>query len=122
MSEWSRGKPSGRAGLVRAAAGLEVGAFPGCQDAAALRLLRERPFVRPAVPVQRPPLPLADVAVQDVLNVLHDQVYGNCREERGIQDIEGSPGLELSRKCGASTALLNSSFNKPLSETACCLQ
>lgn len=66
--------------LVRAAAGLEVGALPGRQDAA-LCLLRERPLVRPAVPVQCPPLPLADVTVQDVLNVLHDEVYGNCGEE-----------------------------------------
>lgn len=96
----------GRAGLVRAAAGLEVGALPGRQDtaaaAAALRLLRERPLVGPAVPVQRPPLPLADVSVQDVLNVLHDEVYGNCREERGIQDVKALLA-ELSRKCGASS-------------------
>lgn len=100
---WTRGKPLGRAGLVRAAAGLEVGALPGRQDAAAaLRLLRERPLVGPAVPVQRPPLPLADVSVQDVLNVLHDEVYGNCREERGIQDVKALLA-EVSRKCGASS-------------------
>lgn len=105
MLVWTRGKPLGRAGLVRAAAGLEVGALPGRQDAAAaaaLRLLRERPLVGPAVPVQRPPLPLADVSVQDVLNVLHDEVYGNCREERGIQDVKALLA-ELSRKCGASS-------------------
>lgn len=101
MLAWTRGKPWGRAGLVRAAAGLEVGALPSRQDSAALRLLRERPLVRPAVPVQSPPLPLADVSVQDVLNVLHNQVYGNCREERGIQDMKALLA-ELSRKCGAS--------------------
>lgn len=72
---------------MRAAAGLEVGALPGRQDAA-LRLLRERPLVRPAVPVQRPTLPLADVSVQDVLDVLHDEVYGNCGEEWRIQDMK----------------------------------
>lgn len=72
---------------MRAAAGLEVGALPGRQDSAALCLLGERPLVRPAVPVQRSPLPLADVPVQDVLNVLHDEVYGNCREEQGIEDM-----------------------------------
>lgn len=102
MLVWTRGKPLGRAGLVRAAAGLQVGALPGRQDAAALRLLRERPLVRPAVPVQRPPLPLADVSVQDVLNVLHDEVYGNCREEQGIQDMKAFLA-ELSRKYGASS-------------------
>lgn len=92
----------GRAGLVRAAAGLEVGAFPGRQDTAALCLLRERPLVGPAVPVQRPPLPLADVSVQNVLDVLHDEVYGNCREERGIQGMKALLD-ELSKKCGASS-------------------
>lgn len=102
MLVWSRGQAWGRAGLVRAAAGLEVGALAGRQHGGALRLLRERPLVRPAVPVQRPPLPLADVPVQDVLNVLHDQVYGNCREKRGTEDVKALLD-ELCRKCGASS-------------------
>lgn len=63
-----------------------MGAFASGEHAAALRLLGERALVGPTVSIHRPSLPLADVSVQDVLNVLHYEVYGNCREEREIQD------------------------------------
>lgn len=64
-----------------------MGAFAGGEHAAALRLFWEWALVGPTVSVHRPSLPLADVSVQDVLNVLHYEVYGNCREEQEIQDI-----------------------------------
>lgn len=72
--------------LVGAAAGLQVGPLAGAQQGAAVCLLGEGPFGGATVPVHGPPLPLADVAVEDVLDVLHNEVDRNCggRGNRGV--------------------------------------
>lgn len=83
--------PSDTAGLVWTAAGFQVGALPCREHTAALCLLWEWALVGPTVPIHRPSLPLADVSIEDVLNVLHYEVYSNCREEWGTTHV-GFPG------------------------------
>lgn len=94
------------------AAGFQVGALPGREHTAALCLLWEWALVGPTVSVHRPSLPLADVSIEDVLNVLHYEVYSNCREEWESAHIGFLGYLENVEH----PALFNSSFNKPLNK------
>ena len=62
------------------AAGLQVRALARGQYRRVLPRLWECPLV--AAPVGPRAVPLADVAVEDVLDVLHDEVDGHCRDTR----------------------------------------
>ena len=57
---------------VRAAAGLQQHPLPR-----QVGLLRDGALQAPCVAIGRPALPPAEVSVEDVLNVLHDQVDGH---------------------------------------------
>lgn len=67
---------AGRRSSVGPAAGLQVRPFAGGQHPGMVSWLRKRPLVAP--PVGPSAVPLADVPIQDVLDVLHNQVDGNC--------------------------------------------
>lgn len=56
----------------------------GCRAAGARLLLGHTPLQAPpmGVSINGSPLPLADIAVQDVLDVLHDEVNRHWRRER----------------------------------------
>lgn len=103
-------------GLVRTAAGLQVGPLASCQHVAALCLLGERALVGPTVAIHCPSLPLADVSVQDVLNVLHDEVYSNCREEWEIQDRRRLSWLNYLENVEHPAPSYSSFNNQPLNE------
>lgn len=63
---------------VRPTAGLQVRPLAGGQHPRVVSGLRKRPLA--AAPVGPSAVPLADVPVQDVLDVLHNQVDGDCAE------------------------------------------
>lgn len=65
---------------VRPAAGLQVRPFADGQHRGVVSGLRKRPLA--AAPVGPSTVPLADVPVQNVLDVLHDQVDGDCGRDR----------------------------------------
>lgn len=61
---------------MRPAAGFKVGAFARGQHPRVLSWLRKCPLA--AAPVGPSPVPLAEVAAEDVLDVLYNQVDGHC--------------------------------------------
>lgn len=68
-----------RGSSVGSAAGLQVRSLARGQHPRAVSGLREGPLVAPPI---GPSVPLADVATQDVLDVLHDQVDGHCSKDK----------------------------------------
>lgn len=73
-------------GSVGSAAGLQVRSLARGQHRGMV-LLRKRPLVAP--PVGSPTVPLADVTIQNVLDVLHDQVDGNYDRMNGSAEGMG---------------------------------
>lgn len=85
--------PAGRRAArssVGPAAGLKVRALARGQHPGVLPRLRECPLV--AAPVGPRAVPLADVAVEDVLDVLHDEVDGHCGVTRAGSHGRGHTG------------------------------
>lgn len=77
---------------VGSAAGLQVRSLARGQHPGTVSRLRKCPLVAPPV---GSPLPLAEVAAQDVLDVLHDQVDGHCGKDRqSAQPLRPPPGLK----------------------------
>lgn len=79
---------------VGSAAGLQVRSLARGQHPGTVSRLRERPLVAPPV---GPPLPLAEVTAQDVLDVLHDQVDGHCGKDRRSAQPRASPSTPQGR-------------------------
>lgn len=81
-----------RRSSVGPAAGFQVRPFAGGQHPGMVSWLRKRPLVAP--PVGPSAVPLADVPIQNVLDVLHNQVDGNCgRQTRAAQPPPLAPRL-----------------------------
>lgn len=73
---------------VGSAAGLQVRSLARGQHRGVV-LLRKCPLVAP--PIGPPTVPLADVAIQNVLDVLHNQVDGNCdSQNERVSRMNGS--------------------------------
>lgn len=86
---------------VGPAAGFQVRSFAGGEHPRMV-WLRKRPLVAP--PIGPSTVPFADVTVQNVLDVLHNQVDGNCGRQEWLVHLFPPQQQSQPKGCGCSLA------------------